>query len=224
VGGGLVLAVSLAGAGAAAWLAYLRWKDRRRPEPLALLVALLAAGAVSVAGALYGYRLLEKTGAVVTWDALAGPWPSAAAAALAIGAVEEIAKLVPVLCIALGTRHFDEIWDGPIYAAVAGVGFAAAETVALFLGGAATGPETLARAVAAPITHALFAAPWGLGLARWVLEGRAAAFAVGLAASALLHGAYDLLLARPGLQPAAAAVVLALWIWLLVTGRRLARA
>lgn len=187
-------------------------------------MTLLLIGVASVGAALLGYRALETIGTSVTWEALMGPWPGALLAAFGIGLVEELAKLVPVLPIALRTRHFDELWDGPIYAAVAGVGFAAAETVALFLSGGASGTELWARALAAPITHALFAAPWGLGLAHAVLRKRPAALALGLAASASLHGLYDLLLARPGLQPAAAGVVLLLWMWLLWTGRRLSRA
>ena len=221
---GIVFAVGLAGAGAAAWITYLRYKDRRRPEPLVLVLLLAGVGAASVGIALLGYDMLGAAGSPVSWDTLMGPLPRALPAALAIGLVEETAKLAPVLPIALFSRHFDELWDGPIYAGAAGVGFAAAESLALFAGGVSFGTEALARAAAAPITHALFAMPWGLGLSWWKLRGRGSALLLGLLASGALHGLYDLLLARPGLHLAAAGLVLALWLAVLATGRRLARA
>jgi RsiW-degrading membrane proteinase PrsW (M82 family) len=218
------LGASLAGAGAAVWVAYLRWKDRRRPEPWWWMAGAVVVGALAVGLALLGYRFADTLGRVASWEALTGPWPGAIGVALTIGVVEEGAKLLPVLAIALGSAHFDELWDGPIYAGAAAIGFATAETVALFAAGETAPVETLARALAAPITHVLFAAPWGLGLARWRLEGRPGCFAAGLGASVVLHGAYDLLLARPGFHLAATGVVLALWTWMLWTAHRLGRA
>lgn len=212
-----------AAAGAAAWLVYFRWKDRARPEPLGLQVVTALVGALAVGAALLGYRAVEGVGPVASWEALAGPWSRAVPAALLIGAVEEAAKLLPVLPIALASRHFDELWDGPVYAGAAAAGFALAETALLAATGELGLADGLARAVAAPITHAVFAAPWGLGLARFVLRRDARALGLGFAASAGAHGLYDLLLARPGLQLAAAGVVLLLWIWMLVAARRLTR-
>jgi RsiW-degrading membrane proteinase PrsW (M82 family) len=221
--GWFILGISAAGAGAAAWLVYLRWKDSHRPEPWRLMLLTAVAGGAAVTAALLGYRVLDAVGASATWGALAGPWPAALATALAIGATEELAKLLPVLAVARWSRHFDQLWDGPVYAGAAGVGFALAETVSLFSFGETTLLETLARAATTPITHALFAAPWGLGLALWVLRDRPGALAVGLAVSIAAHAAYDLLLARPGTHLVAVGIVLVLWVGLIATGRRLSR-
>jgi RsiW-degrading membrane proteinase PrsW (M82 family) len=223
VSGSTVLLISLAGAAAGAWLAYFRWKDKRRPEPWVLLALTAAAGVVSVAAAIFGYEVLEDAGAAPSWGALGGPWTRAVPAALSIGLVEEAAKLLPVVLVARFTSHFDEIWDGPVYAGAAGAGFALAETLTLVLGDGLGTLDGAARAVAAPITHALFAAPAGLGMAHSVLKGRHGALALGFAVSVTCHGAYDLFLARPGLQTAAAGVVLVLWLWLIWAARDLVR-
>jgi len=218
-----VLLVSLAGAGAGAWLAYFRWKGERRPEPLLLLALSCAAGATAVGAAAFGYGLLDNLERAPTWGALAGPWREAVGAALLIGFVEETAKLLPVFAVARFSTHFDELWDGPVYAATAAVGFALAETLALLHAGELGRIDGAARALAAPITHALFAAPAGLGIAYAVLERKRWALAAGFAASVTLHAAYDLCLAQPGLRLAASGVVLAVWLWLLWTARDLMR-
>ncbi len=213
----LLLVLPATCGGAAAWIAYLRWKDRRTPEPWPLMfgAALLGAGAMLLAH--LGYRALDGVGLQASWAMLTGPLPRAWAGALAIGAVEEAAKLVPVLPFVFVTHRFDELWDGPVYAGACAVGFAVAEAVLLAALGEIGVTSTLARAAAAPLTHAVFAGPWGLGLAYTVLRGARWAFPLGFAVSAAAHGAYDLLLARPGLQLWAAALVAALWLlWIAV--------
>ena len=73
----------------------------------------------------------------------------------------------------------------------------------------AVGPlESLARAATAPLTHALLAAPAGLGLANAVLRGRRWTLPAGLAASMVAHALYGLLLGRPELPPACAALLM----------------
>ena len=217
------LVICLAGAAAGVWIAYLRWKDKHHPEPLPLLVGTSFAGMVSVSLAFFGFAAFEALGIGISWAHLEGPWPVAIAGALKIGLVEEGAKFVVVLPIAWRLSHFDEIWDGPIYAASAGVGFAVAETIVFLIAGDFTFVELAARAVSAPITHALFAVPMGLGVAHAVLLKRWWALPAGLSASATIHGAYNLTLARPSMSIAAAGIVGATWLWLLFIGRDLVK-
>ncbi len=206
-----------------AWVIYLRWKDKVRPEPPVIIAVSLAAGALSVGSGLLGYRVLDGLGRTVTWGALAGDWSEAIPAALSIGLVEESAKLLPVSLVAWGSRHFDELWDGPVYAAAAAVGFAFAETLSLLFAGELGLVDGIARAIAAPITHAVLSAPAGLGLAHAVLHRRWWALLIGLGASIVLHGAYDLFLAQPGTHVLGAAVIAGAWLWLLWVGRDLVR-
>lgn len=86
--------------------------------------------------------------------------------------------------------------------------------------------EQLARAAVSPLTHALFAAVWGLGLARALLVARTARGrflwqAGPLAAGMGLHGLYDYFILAFDATWASSAVILALWVGLIVTGRRL---
>ncbi|MCP3983797.1 MAG: PrsW family intramembrane metalloprotease [bacterium] len=216
----LLLIVPATFGGAAAWIAYLRWKDRRTPEPWPLMIAAAALGSLAVLFAHFGYRALDGVGLHASWELLTGPLPGAMAGALAIGTVEETAKLLPVLPFVWAARSFNEIWDGPVYAGASAVGFALAEAVLLASLGETDMTSTLARAAAAPITHVVFAGPWGLGLAYSALRGARWAFPLGFAISATSHGAYDLLLARPGLQLAAAGLVGVLWlVWIAVAAR-----
>lgn len=218
---GLVL-MAILGA-AAVWVVYLRWKDRHRPEPLATLLAAVGGGGLAVGAAFGAYRVFDWLGAEATWSALSGPLPGALGIAAVIGAAEEGAKLLPVWAFARFSRHFDELLDGAVYAGASAIGFAAAETATLIWMGEGLSLPLLTRAVAAPITHVLFAVPAGLGLAAWMLRGRRSLFALGAVVSVTTHGAYDLLLARglPGAQISAALIVLALWLAFLEIARRL---
>ena len=213
---------ALLGAGVG-WLSYLRWKDRARPEPLGALLLSVGAGGLAVGVAFGAYRVFDSLGAEATWGALAGPLPGALLVAAVIGSAEEGAKLVPVLAFARWSRDFDELLDGAVYAGASALGFSLAETATLFWMGELEALQLLARALAAPIAHVLFAVPAGLGLAAWRLRAQPGLFALGLAASVVAHGGYDLLLARgtAGAQLAASAVVLVLWLSFLEAARRL---
>ena len=217
------LTVVTAGAVALAWVAYFRWKDRARPEPLWLMLAAFGGGAVAVALAGFGFAELERASHQNLWNAMSDGDLRAIGAALLIGVGEEGAKLLPVIALALWSRNFDELLDGAVYAGCAGAGFAVVETV-LYAWGGFNLSELWPRVLAAPISHALFLVPAGLGLAAWRVNRRAWLFPLGFALSVTAHGAYDLSLAAPG-TPAlfSAAIVAALWLAFIVAVPKLAR-
>ena len=209
---------------AAGWLLYFRWKDRARPEPPWTMVAAAAGGAVAILLSLLGYAFATAAGAETSWDLLQSGIVPAMKGALQVGAVEEASKLLAVLPIALGSSHFDEVFDGIVYAACSALGFATAEMWWLLSHGDFDLLIALGKAVTGPISHALLAAPWGLGLSLTILKKKRLALPIGLAISIVAHGGYDLLLARPDLPPVVSAVVvLAIWVWFLWYSPRLAR-
>lgn len=218
----LLIAVGL---GAVAWVIYFRRKDRASPEPLGLMLAVVGGGALSVPVALAGYGGFEAAGLVTEWEDLAGPnliW--AVRVALRIGLVEEAAKMLPVVAIILFTKQLDEPLDGIIYAACSALGLAAGETVFMVRGGELGLVDGLARALSAPLSHAMLSAPWGLGLALFLLRKQRWGLPLGFGLSVAFHGAYDLLLSRPEIPSFTSSIlILALWIWLLVMTPRLAR-
>lgn len=199
------------------WAAYHYHKDRHLPEPPGNLFACFVLGvAASFLSALM-YRGLEPLG--LRFDALEladhDPAALVAYALLAIGPIEEFAKLLPFLLVALRFRAFDERLDGVIYASFIALGYAAAENVHYlqFL----TPLEAFGRGFAGPVVHILFASIWGYRIADARLSGRRVlpAAAAGFLVAAALHGIYDAIVLMHPKQalPIAAALIAAIWIW-----------
>jgi RsiW-degrading membrane proteinase PrsW (M82 family) len=201
-------------AAAGVWFTYFRLKQRGA-QPFWLMLACLVAGYGAAFLALLAFGQLEAHGFVADWCALESSWSGGAPMSLAIAAVEEGSKLLGLLAVvAVSRRHLHRAKDAVLLACCAGVGFAAAENMWLCQQGLSM-VEGLARAAAAPVTHALFAAPWGLGLGLWIRRRQPGAFAVGVAVSVSAHGLYNLLLARHVPQAIPAGLILGLWVWLL---------
>jgi RsiW-degrading membrane proteinase PrsW (M82 family) len=213
---GWVGAVGLVAAGAVLWSIYFRFKDRFAPEPLKLLGVSLILGGLAAGLALAGFRLLEAAGLPELSGLGSGGLFLYCVGA--IGVVEEGAKFVVFRTVMVRWREFDEPIDGLVYAAMVAIGFACVEN--LIYSAVAGWPEQIGRAMAAPLTHSLFAAIWGLPAARALLVPRSAAArfslqAGPLAASMALHGFYDFLLLEFDATYAASAVILVLWVGLI---------
>ncbi len=207
------------------WAAYHYHKDRHLPEPPLNLLLCFVLGVVAAGISKLMYLGLEPLG--LRFDAVAlgseNPLGLLAYALLAIGPIEEFAKLLPFVLVALRFKAFDEPLDGIIYASFIGLGYAATENVYYldFL----TPLEAAARGFASPVVHILFASI----LAHWITQARmqhrriGKALVLGFVLSAVLHGIYDflVLLSPVSALPIAAALIIAIWIWRLVLMRRL---
>ena len=199
------------------WAGYHYYKDRHLPEPAGhlLLALMLGGGAAVLAKGLY-----VSLGLVgLRYDAfeLAATSPAAlfAYALLAIGPIEELAKLLPFLVVIVRFREFDEPMDGIIYASFIGLGFAAAEN--LYYLQFLTPLEATARGFASPVIHILFASIWGHQIGEAHMRGTSIGVAAvrGFAISAILHGLYDfIVLLNPTFAlPVAAALIVVIWVW-----------
>lgn len=199
------------------WAWYHYYKDRHLPEPIGhLLLAFLLGGVafwlgklmyqgLEVFGLRYDAFLLAETNRVgLFWYAV-----------LAIGPIEELAKMLPFLFAVRYFPEFDEPIDGIIYASFIALGFAALENILYFQ--FITSGEALARGFAGPVVHIVFASVWGYYIGRACLESRriVLTIVVALGATAVLHGLYDyLVIAMPAFAlPVSALMVLALWLW-----------
>lgn len=203
--------------GAAAWFTYFRLKERASASPFSRNVMALLGGMSSVFLALFGYGQLEAMNVTLEWSTLQGPWKDAMVGALQLGAVEEGAKLLFLIVVIALQRGVKQDTDAMRLATYIGVGFAATEGMVLWLEGNIDVQQCLTRGLTAPLTHALFAAPLGLGVGAFVTRRQGLRLFAGILVSVASHGAYDLLLARPGSVPAfSALIVLALWTWVLV--------
>ena len=205
------------------WSAYHYYKDRHLPEPAANLVACFLLGIAAAGISRLLYEGLGVAGLRYDASALAGqPWALFAYAVLAIGPIEELAKLLPFLLVVLRFRAFDEPLDGIIYASFIALGYAAVENV-LYLPYLTAG-EAIARGFASPLVHAMFASIWGYYLGRNHLRKGYwfSTTLLSVAVAAALHGIYDfLVLSEPAYAlPLSALLMLAIWVWriLLIRG------
>ncbi|MCU0989116.1 MAG: PrsW family intramembrane metalloprotease [Xanthomonadales bacterium] len=199
------------------WAAYHLHVDRYLPEPPGQLLLAFALGVGSFWLGLLGYRALGLVG--LRYDAFAlgaDHLPGLFAyAILAIGVIEESAKLLPFLLVIRFFREFDEPIDGIIYASFIALGFAAVENIR-YLDYLDT-RQAYARGFVGPVLHIVFASIWGYHVGRAWLRRRAVVptlFAA-LGFSALVHGVYNFVvigLPAPGL-PIAAGLIAGLWIW-----------
>jgi len=207
------------------WAAYHYYHDRKSPEPLPnlLLAAVLGAAASWISKVLY--VSLDRVG--LRYDALELAQDNLPGlflfAVLGIGLIEETAKLTPFLLVVLRFRDFDEPVDGIVYGSFIALGYALVENVH-YLQFLSPG-EAVARGFAGPLVHIVFASVWAyrVGIAR--LAGRSVGRAAlgWLAVAALLHGTYDFVVLgfpTPALV-AAAALIVAVWVWRLAVIRRL---
>jgi RsiW-degrading membrane proteinase PrsW (M82 family) len=199
----LALPLTAAGSGAA----WAHFAARRAGEGRgALALRALLGGAAAFGIALSAYDLAALAGAEVRFERLARGDAGALLVALAIGLVEEGAKLAGLLLVVERGRG-----RGAVLAAAAGVaaGFAALEAILVLHG--ETSAVALARAALGPVAHALLAAPIALAVAAaQTRRSRPWAWiAPALLASVALHGASDLSLALPRVGSAGFAAALA---------------
>ena len=199
------------------WAAYHYHKDRHLPEPPGNLLLCFVLGMGSAALSKGLYIGLEPLGLRLDAVGLAAEDGAAlfAYAMLAIGPIEELAKLLPFLLIVIRLKAFDEPLDGIIYASFIALGYSAVENYHYleFL----TGLEAAARGFAGPVIHILFASIW----AHWITQARLANASIlrpalsGFVLAAGLHGLYDFIVLRYPVSalPIAAAMIAVIWIW-----------
>jgi len=200
------------------WAAYHYYKDRDLPEPPGNLLLCFVLGIVAAGLSKAMYVGLEPLGLRLDAVALAadnnGP-ALFAYAMLGIGPIEELAKMIPFLLVAVRFKAFDDPMDGIIYASFIALGYAAVENYHYldFL----TTTEAFARGFAGPVIHIVFASIWAHWIARALLAGKSAVLPAlaGFLLAAGLHGFYDFMVLRQAVLalPIAAALIVAIWIW-----------
>ena len=207
------------------WAVYHYHKDRHLPEPVSSLVLAYGLGLVSAAISRALYTALGW--ASLRYDAFAladgNTLGLLAYSMLAIGPIEELAKMLPFLALVLWHRELDEPIDGIIYASFVALGYAAVENL-IYLDFLAP-HEAAARGFAGPVVHILFASIWGftIGCARIRGDSILRAIAGGFLLAAGLHGLYDFIVLQQTLNalPIAALLIVGGWIWRLRLIRRL---
>jgi RsiW-degrading membrane proteinase PrsW (M82 family) len=199
------------------WACYHYYKDRHLPEPVGHLILTFILGIVAAAVSKGLYISLGWVS--LRHDAMQLADTSTLAlfaySMLAIGPIEEFAKMLPFILVVLRFPEFDEPVDGIIYASFIALGYAAVENM-LYLE-YLTPTEAAARGFAGPVIHMLFASIWGfmIGCAYLRRESLFVGIIRGFLAAAGLHGLYDFVVLQSAFNalPVAAGIIVAIWIW-----------
>lgn len=168
-------------------------KDRLNPEPLGKLLLTFFVGCLSVIPA----SLME--GLIMPLAPPAGSMPvlnGVFTGYLVAGLSEELCKLLLLLWVIWRSRHFDEYFDGIVYAAFLSLGFACVENISYVMGGSDPMGTALMRGILAVPAHFLFAVTMGyyVSLAKFDPAGRRGHLWKAFLYPMLLHGTYDALL------------------------------
>ncbi|MBP5318691.1 MAG: PrsW family intramembrane metalloprotease [Paludibacteraceae bacterium] len=176
-----------------AWWIYRQ--DKLRKEPVTTLALAFVAGILSVVLVLILHSIFEAS--ALSKAAQASPFVQAFVSA---ALVEESAKLFVFLMLIWNNEHFDERFDGIVYACYIGLGFAFLENISYFSMYDDLVGLFIGRALFSVPGHFLFGVLMGyfLGLAKFA-DNSAKQWGyvlAGLLMAVLAHGVYDYLLMK----------------------------
>lgn len=191
----LVLLSALAPVAVALW--YIFKKDSAQPEPTKWLAKAFWFGVLS---AFLSFVFSIPLGAIFGLELDAEVSPSifeAFADAFLLAAIpEELAKFIMLWLLLRKNPHFDEKFDGIVYAVCIGMGFAGIENVMYLVGGIEDGSWIgmgISRALFSIPGHFLFAVLMGYyySIYYWSFDRSPKAKAMILVAPVLAHGLFD---------------------------------
>lgn len=169
-------------------LSYLYMRDRYEKEPLGLIAKAFVFGCLSVIPVIVVELQLTQ------FNPFSGLMSTAYDAFVVAGLTEEAFKLLAVYLAIYRSPHFNEPYDGVIYAASASLGFATIENISYVLNhGLGTG---INRAILAVPGHALWGIAMGfyMGSAKFApAHKRPRLWMLAFAIPVILHGSYDLI-------------------------------
>jgi RsiW-degrading membrane proteinase PrsW (M82 family) len=162
--------------------------DKNREPPWLVVTTFVLGATAAVLALLVTSRAAALTGLDVRVSA-AGESGALAFLFLVVAPLQEAGK-VAAAWPAFLSKHFDEPYDGVVYAAASSLGFAAVEN-AFVLHAHPTGGIWIARALLALPAHVFFACLWGYALGRAKeLKNRIPMFPVAFVTSIVAHGLY----------------------------------
>ena len=188
-----ILAAMISGA----WIYYLWQVDTYEKEPILAIIITIALSCCAIWLVFPITDVLNDLGFRLNGDAWNNWWYSF----IAIGLVEEIVKIIPVLAIIYFSREVNEPFDYIFYGSISALGFAFIENTMYIADSNLT--AVLARAMYASVAHMFFTSVicYCLAIIKYRLKKyRWAALPGGLLLAALGHGFYDFWLIQTDLK------------------------
>ena len=169
---------------------YLYYRDKYEKEPIGMLIKALIAGVIIVLPILFVEIYISNY--VEKYSGYTHVFLEAFAVA---GFTEEIFKWLAVYLIFFRSRHFNERFDGIVYAGIVSLGFALVENIMYVLGNQSESVAYM-RAFTAVPAHMLFGVVMGyrFGLAKFLPANRGWHLFMAFFMPFILHGTYDFLL------------------------------
>lgn len=162
-------------------------KDKMRPEPTGWLIGATALGVVSaIAVLIFGYVVAHP---IEIESFSAALYDSFITAAIP----EEVMKLLMLWIVSKKCKHFDEYFDGIVYAVCIGMGFAGFENILYLLGEDNWLIMGVSRALLAVPAHYFFAVIMGtfFSLGYFDRRNRKIYLTMALSVTVIAHGMYD---------------------------------
>ncbi|MGB9765206.1 MAG: PrsW family intramembrane metalloprotease [Candidatus Saccharicenans sp.] len=200
------------------WLAYFYYKDRKKPEPFINLLAAYLHGFIFGFLCFLTYKQLPYLGLPAGFNQVLAKGDGRQIlfySMLVVGPLEEFFKFLPFALFILKYRDLDEPSDGVVYAASLAIGFASFENLGYLP--LMTGLAFFGRAVASPLTHAIFSSIWGYFIVRARIRGQSEMLAglYSLPLAALAHGFFNVLTVSNSLRVYSAIFILFLWLFII---------
>lgn len=189
-------------------------KDSLRPEPLPMLIKAFLYGVGSTFVTLVITQLLGIVGLFV-YDL--GSFSGAVSTALFAAALpEEMAKLLMLWLLLRRNPYYDEYFDGIVYAACVGLGFAGTENILYLVQSEDWIGTGIVRGITAVPAHFAIACAMGYFYSKRHFGDRSTVTAVCvLAVPVLIHWVYDALAFSEGIYPALSVAINVLFILLI---------
>ncbi len=165
---------------------YIYLKDKHEREPIGLLIKAFIYGMLSIILTLI---ISIPISSVIPIDKQS-LGEQAIHAFLLVALIEEFSKFIFVRGVLYRDKNFNEPFDGIVYSAMVGMGFATLENI-LYVVDGGMGTALLRMFTAVP-AHASFAVLMGYFLGKAKFEHKRGYYAIfALGSAAILHGAYD---------------------------------
>lgn len=189
----LLVLIALAVAPCIAIGLFVYWREKHDHEPVSLLVRAFFAGIASVVPAFFGSVLLQN---IMLPPSSAESYSIAEhiiAAFICVAMVEELSKYVFLRYFMYDDSHFNEPFDGIIYAVMVAMGFAMVENLIYVLNNPDSGYQVaIQRLFTAIPAHAVFGVIMGYytGLSKFK-KHHVPLLTTGVVLAVLSHGFYD---------------------------------